>query len=278
MKKLVPALLLPLLLIGTIPLRVAAISRQAAKIIQQSQGTVTPLINQDVLRMLKADFTPETIINTIKSSPCNFVTTPAALQQLKEEGVPDAVILAMVMAPKSAIVQTQSAATSEQQQNLQLKIPNGVAIEVEAPFAVSSQDVRKGDLISFRVVNPVKVNGVVIIEQGATATGRVVKASRGGHFGRAGRLSWAMENVTAVDGTRIPLQASGRIVGDSKGAKVATQMILTAAALPLIAPVALLYGFKRGENAILPAGKRLEVLTLGEATVNATAPLKANDE
>jgi hypothetical protein len=53
-------------------------------------------------------------------------------------------------------------------------------------------------------------------------------------------------------------------VGDSKGAKVATQMVLTAALLPLIAPVALLHGFKRGENAILPAGKRFEVLTLGE--------------
>lgn len=272
MKKLVPALLLPLLLIGTTPLPVVAIPLQAAKTIQQSQGTVTPLGNQDVLRMIKADFTTETIISTIKSSPCNFVTTPAALKQLKEEGVPDAVILAMVMAPGSSVARSQSATTSEQQTNLRVKIPNGVSIEVEAPFAVSSQDVRKGDLISFRVVNPVKVDGVVVIEQGATATGRVVQASRGGHFGRAGRLSWAMENVTAVDGTRIPLQTSGRIVGDSKGAKVATQMILTAAALPLIAPVALLYGFKRGENAVLPAGKRLEVLTQGAATVSATAP------
>jgi hypothetical protein len=147
-----------------------------------------------------------------------------------------------------------------------------LTIEVESPFTVSSQNVREGDAISFRVVNPVKVDGVTVIETGATATARVIKASRGGHFGRAGRLAWKMENVTAVDGTRIPLQTSGRIVGDSKGAKVATQMAITAAIMPLIAPVALLHGFKRGENAILPAGKRLEVFAQGEVSVSAPAP------
>lgn len=260
MNKLIHALLLPLLLTQTTPALTAAPRAQAAKSIQQSQENAAPLSNQDVLRMVKADFSPETILATIKASPCDFVTTPAALQQLKEEGVPDAVILAMVMSPKG--VAAKSHATPAQQ-NLRMKIPNGVTIEVEAPFTVSSQDVKKGDAISFRVVNPVKVDGVVIIAAGATATARVVKASRGGHFGRAGRLAWEMQDVTAVDGTRIPLQSAGRIVGDSKGAKVATAMVITAAVLPLIAPVALLHGFKRGENAILPAGKRFEVLTQG---------------
>jgi hypothetical protein len=271
MKKLISSVLLLLLLFQTAPLLMVASAQEAAKSIQPSQQAVTPLNNQDVLRMVKADFTTETVIAQIKSSTCNFVTTPAALQHLKEEGVPDAVILAMVMAPKNAAAQNQSSNPLELQKRVKVRVPNGVVIEVEAPFTVSSQEVKKDDRISFRVVNPVKVDGVVIIEPGATATARVVQASRGGHFGRAGRLAWMMENVTAIDGTRIPLQASGRLVGDSKGAKVATQMIITAVALPLIAPVALLHGFKRGENAILPAGKRLEVLSQGEVTINAPA-------
>ena len=269
MNKLTHALLLPLLLIQLTSPPAAVARPQAAKSIQQSQGDGAPLGNQDVLRMVEAGFTPETILATIKASPCDFVTTPAALQQLKEEGVPDAVILAMVMSPRSGEAVTSQATPAPQ--SLRMKIPNGVVIEVEAPFTVSSQDVKKGDAISFRVVNPVKVDGVVVVNAGATATARVVEASRGGHFGRAGRLAWAMQDVTAVDGTRIPLQSSGRIVGDSKGAKVATQMIITAAALPFIAPVALLHGFKRGENAILPAGKRFEVLTQGGTEVGATA-------
>ncbi len=269
MNKLIQALLLYLLLIQTTSVLTAAARPQATKSIQQSQEGVAPLSNQDVLRMVEAGFSPETILATIKASPCDFVTTPAALQHLKEAGVPDAVILAMVMEPKSSEAVKSHATPAPQ--SLRVKIPNGLTIEVEAPFTVSSQEVKKGDAISFRVVNPVKVDGVVVVAAGATATARVVKASRGGHFGRAGRLSWAMQDVTAVDGTRIPLQSSGRIVGDSKGAKVATQMVITAVALPLIAPVALLHGFKRGENAILPAGKRFEALTQGGTEIGAAA-------
>ena len=272
MKKLLSAFLLPLLLVQTTLVLAVASGQEAAKTIQQSQPSVTPLINQDVLRMVKAEFAPETIIAQIKSSPCDFATTPAALQHLKEEGVPDAVIVAMVMSPKASASQNHSSETLEPQQNVKVKIPNGLAVELEAPYTVSSQDVRKGDAISFRVVNPVKVDGLVVIEPGATATGRVVEASRGGHFGRAGRLAWAMENVTAVDGTRIPLQAVGRIVGDSKAAKVIAQTVAMGALLWVIAPVALFHGFKRGENAILPAGKRLEVLSHGETVVSGVAP------
>lgn len=275
MKKLISALLLPLLLVQAAPIVSVASAQEAAKTIQESQRGVTPLINQDILRMVKADFTPETIIVQIKATPCDFVTTPAALQQLKEERVPDAVILAMVMAPRIAPSQNHSSTTTitpKPQKSLKVRIPNGVTIEVEAPFTVSSQDVRKGDAISFRVVNPVKVNGVVVIAPGATATARVIQASRGGHFGKAGRLAWTMEDVSAVDGTRIPLQAGGRIVGDSKAAKVITQTVVMGAFLWVIAPVALFHGFKRGENAFLPAGKRLEVLSQGETSINATAP------
>src|SRR6185295_18752064 len=101
-------------------------------------------------------------------------------QHLREEGVPDAVILAMVMAPRPTVARNHSSEASSQQKNFRVKIPNGLVIEVEAPFSVSSQEVRQGDAISFRVVNPVKVDGVVVIEPGSTATGRVVQASRGG--------------------------------------------------------------------------------------------------
>jgi hypothetical protein len=272
MKRLISALLLLLLPIQTLPLLAIASAQEAAKSIQAAQPPATALDNQDVLRMVKADFAPETIIAQIKSAPCNFVTSRAALQQLKEEGVPDEVILAMVMAPEGLIAGSQSQTSLEPQKKVIVKIPNGLMVEIEAPFTVSSQEVREGDAISFRVVNPVKVDGVMVIAPGATATARVVKASRGGHFGRAGRLAWTMRDVVAVDGTRIPLQASGRLVGDSHGAKVATQMIITGAIFWIAAPAVLLHGFKRGENAILPAGKRLDVSVQGETTVSALAP------
>lgn len=145
-----------------------------------------------------------------------------------------------------------------------LQIPDGTQIDIEAPYRLNSMDFKPNDKISFRVVNPVKINGVTVIEQGAVATGRIDKAKRGGHFGKAGLFVWTMQSVTGVDGSQIPLRvAPTRVRGDSKAAKVATQMIITGALLPFIAPVALLHGFKRGKDAFIPAGKRYSVYVEG---------------
>lgn len=248
-------------------------AQEAAKIIQPSQTAAKPLDNADVLALVKAALAPDVIISKIRSSACKFETTPAALERLKAEGVPDSVILAMLNAPAATLAPDSASpavAAPPPLKPLRVKIPKGTPLDVEMAYTISSQEVRAGELISFRVVNPVLVDGVVVIAVGATASARVVKASRGGHFGRAGRIAWTMQDVTAVDGTRVPLASTGRIVGDSKGAKVATQMILTGALMPIIAPVALLHGFKRGENAFIPAGKRFEMSVSGEATVVVT--------
>lgn len=149
-----------------------------------------------------------------------------------------------------------------------LHIPDGTLVEIESPYRVNSKEFKPNDEISFRVINPIKVNGVTVIDQGANATGRIEKAKRGGHFGKAGLLVWTMQTVTAVDGSQIPLRtAQERLRGDSKAAKVATQMIITGALLPFIAPVALLHGFKRGKDAFIPAGKRYDVFVNGQAVV-----------
>lgn len=145
-----------------------------------------------------------------------------------------------------------------------LQIPDGTQIDIEAPYTLNSMDFKPNDKISFRVVNPVKINGVTVVEQGAVATGKIDRAKRGGHFGKAGLFVWTMQTVTGADGSQIPLRvASTRVRGDSKAAKVATQMIITGALLPLIAPVALLHGFKRGKDAFIPAGKRFSVYVEG---------------
>ncbi|HEV2880222.1 MAG TPA: hypothetical protein VGX24_02850 [Pyrinomonadaceae bacterium] len=256
----------------------AARTQEAAKIIQPSQETVArPILgNADVLALVKAALAPDVIITKIKSSACNFETTPAALEQLKAGGVPEAVIAAMLAAPGASVApettSTRGVAPTQEEKEVaaarRVKLPQGTPLDIEMAYTITSQEVRAGELISFRVVNPVLVDGVIVVAVGATATARIVKASRGGHFGRAGRIAWVMQDVTAVDGTRIPLASSaGRIVGDSKGAKVVTQMIITGALLPLVAPVALLHGFKRGENAIIPAGKRFEASVSSDATV-----------
>jgi hypothetical protein len=247
-------------------------SSDAAKTVQpsappQSQAAPAaqaprPLTNADVLSMVEAKLATEVVVEKIKTSSCDFDTSPAALARLKEAGVPDALLLLMVMSPKCAPPPARRVA---------VQVPAGTTVELETAYTINSQLVRVGDAVSFRVVNPVVVDGQVVIEKGAAATAVVTKAERGGHFGRAGRIAWTMKEVTAADGTRIPVQFSGRVVGDSKGGKVATRMILTGTFFWFAPPVALLHGFKRGENAVVPEGKRFDAAVSGASTVSVTA-------
>ena len=148
----------------------------------------------------------------------------------------------------------------------ELKIPAGTPLEIETAYTVSSLDVRPEELISFRVIVPIRVDGQTVIEKNSLVTGRVVQAKRGQHWGKAGKLSWIMQDVVAVDLTRVPIQAQrdsplagNGIKGTSHGGQVATEMIVLGGLLWMAAPLVLMHGFKRGENAVLPEGKRFVV-------------------
>src|SRR2546423_6997888 len=91
----------------------------------------------------------------------------------------------------------------------ELKIRAGTPLEIEAAYSVSSLDVRPNDLISFRVIVPIKIDGVTVVERYSLVSGRVVQAKRGGPWGKAGKLSWARQDVVAGGLTRVALAAQG---------------------------------------------------------------------
>jgi hypothetical protein len=239
---------LSVFLINLLLISLAAGSQGATNPIQQEQESIKALTNQDVLTLVRSGLTPEVIAAKLQRAGCTCDVSLAALQSLKAEGVIEEILLAMISSNKARSAE-----------RIAVTIPRGTVVEVETAYRIDSQEIKAGEAITFKVVNPVRVGENTVIAVGAIATGRVVRASRGGHFGRAGRLAWTMETVNAVDDSRVPIQAAGRVVGDSKGATVATQVVLTGVLLWPIAPVALLHGFKRGKNAYLAQGRRFEV-------------------
>lgn len=88
------------------------------------------------------------------------------------------------------------------------------AREVEIPFysriivrpkaTISSAKVDAGDLIEFVVAEPVMIDGDIAISAGASAIGHIEQALPGGYW-KAGWLGIALNWVSAVDGSRIPL-------------------------------------------------------------------------
>lgn len=171
----------------------------------------------------------------------------------------------------------------------EVKIPAGTPIEVEVAYTVNSLDVKPGERISFRVLVPIVIDGVIVIDKGALVTARLTQAKRGGHWGKAGKLAWSMEDVIAVDNSRVALapetnsrddklwsledksatgvvtKGRGSVKGTSHGAEVATMTIVSGALFPPLAPLALINGFKRGENAILREGRRY-IVTVSKET------------
>lgn len=173
---------------------------------------------------------------------------------------------------------------------LEVKIPAGTPIEVEATYTVNSIDVKPGERISFRVLVPVIIDGITVIEKDALVTARITQAKRGGHWGKAGRLAWSMEDVIGIDNSRITLapdttsrgdklwsleaknsediKGQGSVKGTSHTGEVAARMIVSGVFFP---PLALMNGFKRGENAVLSEGRRFVVYVGKDLTVKINA-------
>ncbi len=237
-----------------------------------AQESFTTLTNADVLTMVRAKLPNPLIIEKINTSNCTFDTFPSVLAELKYKGVPDEILMAMVQAPHGgrrtsvpAKNRVSDVANIEAPTVLTpITIPDGTPLEVEATYTVSSAEVEEGSAVSFTVVHPVVINGTTVIARGARATARVTKAKKGGSWGRAGTLAWMMQDVIAVDGTKVPLEFSKSTRGDSKGGTVATGIIVTGV---LFWPAAPFWGFKKGKDAKVPAGRRFDVTVHGNANV-----------
>ena len=235
-----------------------------------AQENFITIKNADIMTMVRAKLPTALIIEKINTSNCAFDTFPSVLAEMKYKGVPDEVLMAMVEAPHgrrsvAAKSRTAKAEPAEVETVLTaITIPDGTPLEVEATHTVSSAEVEEGSAVSFTVVHPVVINGATVIARGARATARVTKAKKGGSWGRAGTLAWMMQDVIAVDGSRVPLEFSKSTRGDSKGGTVATGVIVTGL---LFWPAAPFWGFKKGKDAKVPAGRRFDVTVHGKASV-----------
>src|SRR5947209_16088434 len=100
----------------------AAAAQDAAKNVQTSAATAQVLTDSDVLALVESKLAPEVIVEKLKASECDFDTSPEALRKLKDVGVPDSLLLVMVMAPKRA------AAEAAQPRRVGVKVPEGTVV------------------------------------------------------------------------------------------------------------------------------------------------------
>ena len=218
----------------------------------QAQTEISPKIlrNADVLRMVEDKVKPDLIISRILTSSCNFDVFPPVLRDLKRRGVPDEILLLMRVVPNGPPGMPD--VNSKPTEAPRIQIPEGTTIELETATATSSAKAKAGDSITFLANRRVYVDNVLVIERGAVAKARIIKARNAKPLGRAGMLAWEMEYVVGVDGTRIPIALSGKNNGTNRIAEMAGGAVATSALLfPYTSPAALVWGLKKGDEAVL---------------------------
>jgi hypothetical protein len=242
---------------------------------QTSAEPDAPLLrNGDVLLMVSDGMRSGDIINKILTSRCNFDIFPPVLRDLRRRGVPDTVLLAMKMAPSGpARFQPQQVEANKISLTAPARITSGTAIEIESARAVSSGNVSVGTPISFVVTKRIFANNVLIVERGALAQGRVTDVKKAAMLGRPGMLAWSMDYVVAVDGTHIPARVAGKQTGANRAAALAGGAAATAALVfPYSSPVALIWGLKKGEEAVLRGSKIYSAVVATETEVAGIQP------
>lgn len=244
----------------TIALLFFLLTNCSAALGQKEERVYTQLLtNRDVVRMVEDRIPSEKIIGKILTSSCSFDVFPPVLRDLKRRGVPDTVLAAMKLAPVGppALADVDSKIS---QLSAPAQIPAGTVIEVETARAVSSRDASVGSQITFLTTRRTFVNGILVIERGAVARARVVKVQRARGWGRPGMLAWELQDVVGVDGKRIPIQLTGKQTGKNRSAAVAGSAVGSAVAtgaliFPYTSPVALIWGLKKGDEAVLRGSK-----------------------
>lgn len=140
----------------------------------------------------------------------------------------------------------------------QVVVKSGTLVPLELLNTISSKECRTGQIITFRVLRDIVVDGKTAIEAGALAKGQVIRVKKTQLFGGQGELQVNIKSVTAVDGTEVFL--NGGDLSDEGDNKVVVSVVLTFLCL---------FGFLiKGSNAEIVAGAQCQAFVSGNTTVN----------
>lgn len=253
----------------------AARQSQSSVPLAAARASVQPnvLTDASVLQMLKSGLSADIVAAKIKVSPTSFDTSPAALDELKAAGVPDTLILAMIGAPAGPSAATAVANAGPAPAHFGLL--DGTPVKLKLMENMSSHDATVGQEVPFEVVDPVMVDGVTVIQNGANAVGTVTLAKRKGHLGRGGKLNINIDFVMLADGEKAMLRAVKDTNGGGHGAVMTGAIVATSL---VFFPAAPLFLFMHGKDINIPEGTEITAFINGDHPLNWARLVAANRE
>jgi hypothetical protein len=141
----------------------------------------------------------------------------------------------------------------------QVTLPEGTKLRVRLEQTLSSARAEEGQSVELTVAEAVVINGVVLIKDGARATGTITEAMGKRRMGRPGKLDFSIDRVSAVDGHWVPLRYSLlKKAGDSHTLRTG---IITAGVALAFWPAAPAMLLMRGKDITINKGVSFDVFT-----------------
>ena len=138
------------------------------------------------------------------------VVPPAPVEQAKVEAPPPAPepppVAVPVVAPAPPPPPVES--RPEPPQPRSVTIAGGTLVTVRLGETVSTERARSGDSFSATLDQPLVVDGLVVAEKGARATGRIVDAVEAGRVKGLAHLSLELSSVMSSDGQKIEFRTA----------------------------------------------------------------------
>jgi hypothetical protein len=151
----------------------------------------------------------------------------------------------------------------------EVRLLDGTELEVALSADLSSEHIAEGAVVSLAVARPFVIHGVTVFERGAVARARITAVRKAARWGRNGEISWTMQNVTAIDGDRIP----ARFIEESQntGAAGDAPGFVAAAGNTLLVEQSS-FRIHKGDPAFIPAGQLFKIVLHGDVVVKLPSP------
>lgn len=144
-----------------------------------------------------------------------------------------------------------------------ITIPRQTPVELITSNPISAETVRSGDPIQVYANDDVVINGKTVIEEGQKAVITVEKAKKPGVWGRGGYLYLSSGSIKPVGSDKpIPLTLAERYEGRDRASGIALPILSLLILWPLV-----FMAFRKGEAAVIPAGKVINAFTVSPASI-----------
>lgn len=141
-----------------------------------------------------------------------------------------------------------------------IRISAGTTIVVEFTETLSSRTSQTGQLVALRLAEPIVVDGLTIVEAGATGGGEVIDAARSGIGGRNGKLIISGRYIE-VAGQRARIRGLQAVLAGEDNSREAVNTMIV---VPYVGWVG---GFITGGEIEIPAGTRAQARLAADVVV-----------